>query len=272
MHHINTLRVLAMSTFLEGVRHKALWAIVIMAVVLSMVNIFIVELFAWDLGKICIEFGLSTVAFTGLLIIFFLGLKILNDDLERNRISLIMSRPVQSWQYILGKFFGLTLILLVAILILGAGTTASMHYVLANYPSFVPPDFSWNTYLLALCSQWLALLMMLAVSFLCFSFASQPFVALVLSIAVYFAGQNMELLRRVVVENAYAGILSGQEKAVIALSWLLPNLSLFDKKLVAAYGAAFSLQEFFLLVSYSFTYSGLLLFVSVFFFNRRELS
>ena len=94
MRALPNLHHLALATFTEGIRHRALWAIVCLAVLLTMANIFVAQLFSWDLGKVSVEFGLSAVALTGLLLVFFLGLKILADDLERHRISLIMSRPV----------------------------------------------------------------------------------------------------------------------------------------------------------------------------------
>lgn len=266
------LLYLALSTFIEGIRHKALWAIVCLAAILAMANILVAELFAWDLGKVSVEFGLSSVAFAGLLLVFFLGMKILADDLERNRICLLLSRPVAGWHYIVGKFFGLALILGLSSLILGGAAALSMHYVLWQHAEFVPPNFSWFTFTMALVCQWLALLVMLAVSFLCFSFASQPFVALLLAVSVYLVGQNMDLLRKVVLENAHAGILTGQEKLVMALSWIFPNLSLLDKKYVAAYGFAFSGQEFLLLALYSLSYSALLLFFSTVLFNQRDLA
>ncbi len=272
MQALTNIRVLALSTFIEGMRHKALWAIVCFSIILSMVNISISTLFIYDLGKVSIEVGLSAVALTGLLLVFFLGMKILGDDLERNRIYIIMARPVAGWHYITGKFCGLGLILLLSTTIIGLSSTLSMKYVLWHYAEFVPPDFSWLTYVMALTCQWLSLLVVLAVSFLCFNFASQPFVALLLALASYLVGQNMELLRRVVIENPQAGFVGGQEQLVVLLSWIFPNLSYFDKKSVAAYGLAFSGQEFVLLFLYAFSYCALMLFFSTFFFNRKELS
>lgn len=272
MPALRNLWYLALATFVEGMRHKALWAILCLAVLLTTANIAVAQLFSWDLGKVSVEFGLSAVALTGLLLVFFLGMKILADDLERNRISLIMSRPVAGWQYIVGKFLGLGMLLLAATLILGLGAALSMQYVLWSYPAFVPANFSWTIYGMALACQCLTLIMMLAISILCFSFASQPFVALLLAVITYLAGQNMELLRRVVLENTHAGFLTGQERLVVALTWIFPNLSLFDKKAVASYGLAFSGQEFGLLALYCLSYSALLLFFSVLFFNRKELA
>lgn len=272
MQPLRNIWFLALSTYTEGIRHRALWAIVILAVLLCMANVGVTTLYAWDLGKVSVEFGLSAVAFTGLLLVFFLGMKILADDLERNRIHMLMARPVSIWQYLVGKFLGLALVLLIASIILGLAATLSMRYVLWQYAAFVPPNFSWLTYFMALVCQWLSLVVVLAVSVLCFSFASQSFVALLLAVSSYLVGQNMELLRRVVVENAHAGALTGQENMVIALSWIFPNLSLFDKKFTAAYGMAFSGLEFALLCLYAISYSALMIYLATLFFKRKELA
>lgn len=272
MQALRNVWYLALATCTEGIRHRALWAILFLAVLLTTTNLGVTTLYSWDLGKVSIEFGLSAVAFTGLLLVFFLGMKILADDLERSRIFMLLSRPVSIWQYLAGKFLGLTLVLGFSTIILGVAAALSMQYVLWHYPAYVPPNFSWLTYSMALVCQWLSLVVILAVSVLCFSFASQPFVALLLSVSSYLVGQNMELLRRVVLENPQAGILAGQEKFVIALSWIFPNLSLFDKKYVAAYGMAFSGQEFMLLCLYAISYSALLIYLATLLFRRKELA
>lgn len=262
---------LAQATFFEGVRHKALWAILALAVVLSMLNIIVTEIFSWDLGKVSIEFGLSAVAFTGLLVVFSLGIKILADDMDGNSIHMILSRPIAIWQYIAGKYIGLSLVLLVATLIIGVSSALSMQYVLLRYPEFIPPHFNWLTFVMALCCQWMSLVMVLAVSFFFFSFASHHFVSLLFSVFSYFVGQNMEILRKVIEENPNAGILAGRDNIVLFISWIFPNLSLFDKKTVAAYGLPFHLQEFVFLAGYCFTYSLLLLFFSTVLLNRRDI-
>ena len=263
---------LALATCTEGIRHKALWAIVGLAILLTMANVGIANLFSWDLGKVSVEFGLSAVSFAGLLLVFFLGMKILVDDLERYRIFMLLSRPVSIWQYLTGKFMGLAVILLLTTVILGFSAALSMGYVLWSYPGFVPPNFSWAIYVMALTSQWLSLVVVLALSILCFSVANHPFVALLLSVSAYLVGQNIELLRRVVLENPQAGILSGQERIVVAISWIFPNLSLFDKKYIAAYGMPFSGLEFLLLILYALLYSALLIGLATLLYKRKELA
>lgn len=272
MQVLRNIWFLALATCTEGIRHRALWAIVCLATMLTMANVGVTTLYFWDLGKVSVEFGLSAVAFAGLLLVFFLGMKLLADDLERNRIFMLLSRPVTVGQYLTGKFLGLVMILLLTTIILGISAALSMYYVLWQYPAFVPPNFSWVTYTMALACQWMSLIVVLAVSVLCFSFASQSFIALLLAVSVYLVGQNMELLRRVVVENPYAGLLTDQKSLVIALSWIFPNLSLFDKKYEAAYGMVFSSQEFLLLFSYAISYSAVMIFFASLLFRRKELA
>ncbi len=271
MHDVHKIWVIAWATCIEGIRHKILWAIVCLAILLSLANIWVTELFSWDLGKVSVEFGLSTVSFTGLLLVFFLGNKMLADDLERSRIFMTLSRPVQIWQYLCGKFVGLVLVLSVTSSILSLAAVISLRYVLWRYAQYVPPDFTWANYYLALGCQWMGLVMVAALMVLCFSFASSGFVALLLSVCGYLAGQNMDLLRRVVLENPYAGVISNEERTVVALSWIFPNLSLFDKKYEAAYGVAIALSDVFWLALYCLSYSLLLVYIGAWLFRRREL-
>ena len=269
---LRNIRVLAGATFTEVIRQRALWGILGLACIMTMSNLIFTTMFSWDLGKVSIEFGLSAVSFTGLLLIFFLGLKIMADDLERSRIYMILSRPVTIGEYIFGKYCGLAMILLVATVILGISAAISMHYVLWKYPGYVPPGFSWKIYIMALACQWISLLIIQALCFFWFSFASHSFIALILAALSYIVGQNMENLRYVIEKNPQAGFLSGREGLIKIIPWIVPNLSLFDKKHVAAYGLAFSFNNFFIISCYGISYTLLLIIFSIFLYQRKELA
>lgn len=272
MQTLHNTWYIAAATFVEGIRHKALWAIVLLAIILSLFNITFTELFSWDLGKVSVEFGLSAFSFTGLLMVLFLGLKILADDFDGKSVHMLFSRPVTHMQYTLGKYIGLALVLLATCFIMGISNAFSMQYVLSYHPAYIPPNFSWVTYIMAMLCQWMALLMLLAVSFFFFCFASHQFVALLFTVASYLIGQNMELLRKIITNNPHAEMLSDYGPLVSILSWVFPNLSLFDKKTVAAYGLLFNGQEFVLLICYSISYSLLLLYFSALLLTRRDFT
>lgn len=263
--------VIAKFTCLELIRHRALWAIIVLATVLSCINIVFTQLFSWDLGKVSVEFGLSSISLSGLLLVFFLGLKVLADDIERESFFMIFSRPVTVEQYVFGKFLGLCGILFFLSTVLTIAASVAMAFVIKDSVAFVPVNFSWGIFLMAAFCQYLQLMVVTSVCVLCFCFASSSFVALLFSFSIYCVGQNLELLRKVIVQNAQAGVLSGQENVVIFLSWIFPNLSLFDKKYVAAYGFSLPWSEFLLLAVYGLSYSFLLVFVASFLFRRNKL-
>jgi ABC-type transport system involved in multi-copper enzyme maturation permease subunit len=272
MNGLRNIRVLMIATCMEGIRHRVLQIIFGVAALISLANIGVTGLFSWDLGKVTVEFGLSAVSLCGLLTIFFLAMKLLTDDLERGRIFMLLSRPISIGQYLVGRFLGLSLILGLATIVVGLCAALSVSYVLKYYAAWVPPNFSWLTFFMALVSQFLSLEVILAVSVLCFSFASNGFLAVMLTAGIYLVGQNMELLRRVVEENPYSGLLMDKSDIVVALSWIFPNLSLFDKKYTAAYGIPFSGTDLLLLFLYCLSYAVLMLFFATLFYRRKEMT
>jgi ABC-type transport system involved in multi-copper enzyme maturation permease subunit len=272
MNGLRNIRVLMCATYTEGIRHRVLQIIFGVALMVSLANIGVTGLFSWDIGKVTVEFGLSAVSICGLLTIFFLAMKLLADDLERGRIFMFMSRPISIGQYLVGRFLGLSLILGLATIVVGLCAAASVFYILHYYAAWVPPNFSWLTFSMAMVSQFLSLVVILSVSMLCFSLASNGFLAIMLTFGIYLVGQNMELLRRVVVENPYSGLLMDRSDFVVALSWVFPNLSLFDKKYVAAYGMMFSGTELALLTLYCFSYATVMLACAVALYRRKEMT
>ena len=272
MPSVRNIYFIGRVTWLEGIRHRALGAIFCLAFFLGLANILFTSMFSWDQGRVAINFGLSSAALTGLLLIIFLTLKILNDDLEYDRIFLFLSRPVTIHEYIAGKYLGFALILFSSTIILGLSGACSIKYFLWSSPGSILPNFSWETYLMALLCQWLSSLIILALSFFWTSIASHSFIALMMTVLSYLVGQNIEPLRQILEHNSQEGILTGKITLVKVVSLIFPNLSLFDKKLTAAYGLPFSGQELIILTSYGITYSMLLIYFTGWFYQRKEIA
>ncbi|MGB9500451.1 MAG: ABC transporter permease [Dissulfuribacterales bacterium] len=271
MHPLGNIWFLTLLTLKEGIRHRALRAFFVLAGVLFVINLLVTELFSWDLTKVSIEFGLSTVAFCGLLLIFVLGMKLMSDDLERHTIYFVLARPVSRGQYVIGKYCGIGMILLFATLILGAGSALSVKLTLWHYAAFVPPNFSWWTFLLALGFQWLSLMVILAISLFWFSYASQSFTAILLSVFSYLVGQNMELLRGIDAAKKGVGEASLLKGIFWLVSWIFPNLSFFDMKVHAAYGLSVDYSEILWIIGYGLSYAGIILLLTILCFNRKDL-
>ena len=267
---LNNIWAITLVTFKESFRNKLFYSILALAILLAFLNIYVGNLFSWDLGKVSVEFGLSVTSITGLLLLFYQGMKVFVDDLEKHTIFLTMSKPVAYWQYVLGKFGGLALILLVIVLFYSISSTFSLIYFLQFYPAYIPINFSWPTFYLAYIFNWLALMVVLALSLFWFAFARQPLVAIILTVMCYLVGNNLHLIRQYII-NSGPDTPSIQLNTLKAITWIFPNLNFFNLKFEAAYGLEYSVIQLIYTVLYAISMMGILLFLATFFFRRKEM-
>lgn len=264
--------LLAQITWKEGVRNRVLLGILLFAVVLCVVNLVFTNMFAHDLGKVAVDVGLSVVSICGLAIIFFMGINLLAKDLDKRTIYMVLSRPIARWQYVIGKFLGLGLLVLTSVLILGLFASGSVKVAMLHASGYIPPQFSWLTFFIALVYILFSLLIVTSLALLFTSVTSSSFLAMILTVCSYFIGQNVEIVREMYCQ---AESNSGAEifrYLIEVVSWFFPNLAAFDLKTVAAYGLPLDSSELLWSASYGISYMGLILVVATFFFQRRELT
>ena len=269
MKHVG---ILASITFLEGVRNRFLYGLFIIAILLFGANLALTHSFSYDLGKVAVDIGLSATSIFGLIIIFFLGINLIAKDLDKLTIYMVLARPISRWQYMLGKFLGLSLILLVSIIILGAISALSVLIAITGKEGYVPLNFSWSGFVIALVYQYLALNLITAFTLFFSVLTTSGFMALLLSACTYFIGQNVELLIKLLATQTPLENTKEIMLLATALSWVFPNLAAFDLKTTAAYGLALDPVYLMWTLFYGVIYTALLLIFSSLIFNRRELA
>lgn len=258
-------------TYIESLRNRLLFAIMSLSILLSLLNVYVSKLFSWDLGKISVEFGLSVTSLTGLLLLFYQGMKVFVDDLEQHTIYLTMSRPVSYWQFVFGKFGGLALLLLLVVGAFCVTSAFSQIYFLKYYPQYVPPNFSWSTYFLAYQFKWLALLIVLAITIFWFSFAKQPLLAIILSFMSYLVGNGLYLVREYI-ETSGPDTSILQLNILKTITWIFPNLDFFNLNFIAAYGLQYDTVKLAMVFCYAISMILIFLSLAIFCFKRKELA
>ncbi len=116
---MNHIWLIMKITFKDAIRSRVLFGITILAVLLFASNVAIVNLFTLEVGKVMIDIAFAALSLAGLSIIFFLGIGLLSEDIHNKTVYMVVSRPVTRAQYIMGKFGGMVMLLLIAIAILG---------------------------------------------------------------------------------------------------------------------------------------------------------
>jgi ABC-type transport system involved in multi-copper enzyme maturation permease subunit len=262
--------LLSKVTFKEGVRNRILLGIILVAVLFSAFNLIFSQMFAHDISKVSVDLGLSTVSLSGLAIIFFMGINLLAKDFEKRTIYMILSRPLSRWQYVLGKFFGLALMVGTSAIILGLVVAAGVKFSMMMAPAFIPVNYSWHVFILSICFIYLSLMILTALSQLFTCLTTSSYIALLLTACTYFIGQNVEFMQKSFLSDGDVNIIYYYFIKII--TWIIPNLQAFDLKAAAGYGLPLEFPALIWTAVYGLCYIGIILCLTISVFQRRELS
>ena len=268
---MNTIFPLAILTLKDGLRHRMLHGICLLALLMALTIILVPSLFMYDLGKVAIDIGLSTMSISGQLIIFFLAINIVGKDLDKKTIYMVLATPTSRAQFILGKFLGVCFLLLVSFLFLSCLVWLSFLVIRITLPHHFTPIFSWITLCYAQFFLFLELVLIAAIVFFFMSFCSSSYLALIFSGSVYLIGTRIESVQLALAAKEVKPS-AGLSSIIEWIKWIVPNISAFDLKTLAAYGLPVNMEILSLTFAYWFFYTMILLFGTIFFFNNRELS
>lgn len=261
----------AVITWKEGIRNRAIYGISFFAFMLLGLDLIVANMAPRDVGKVAVDMALSTISFSGLLVVLFVGINLMAKDLDKKTIHMVLSRPISRSEYILGKFLGVVLLLLATVVFISVFASGCLFVLKAGYAMYFPL-FSWTLVLLGIFFITLMLILLSALSFLFASFSSTSFITLVLTIITYLIGQSLSEIKALI-ENAR---ITGEAVSLITVKvvqvayYLFPNLSFFDIKTQVAYGLSLSLSTVLWTVLYGFVYTTLTITAASIIFRKKE--
>jgi Cu-processing system permease protein len=252
-----------------GIRDRVLAAMLVVGLLL-LLSTPIVALFSMrQVLALAASYSLSIISLTGLLLTLFLAMGMLARDLEQRSVFTVCSLPISRSAYLLGKFFGLAILILLALAILGCFSGGALLVLDRLYPPERP--FAWGAFFFGLWFQYWVLLLVAGTTVLFSTVATSTFLPLALSVGIYFASYSTEAVRYFVHSAAGQERLGPAIRTVgSAVYWLLPNFSAFDLKTEIVYGLEMSGKALLLTQVYGVAYLGVLLLLATVSFRRRE--
>jgi ABC-type transport system involved in multi-copper enzyme maturation permease subunit len=250
---------IARNAFREAVRDRVLYNLVLFVLVLTGAAIFIGELSAGQEAKIIVDLGLSAMLIFGVFIAIFVGVGLVYKEIEKRTLYAILSKPIGRGQFLLGKYLGLCLTLLVNVLIMGLGLSLALIYVRRGFDPLVSKIWP------AIFLIYLELAIITGVSLLFSSFSS-PALSALLTFFVFIIGHFSADLR------ALAGSSNNSVARLFfrALYYLIPNLSHFSLITEAAHGQVPDRTAVMVAVTYAIVYVAVLLAAATLIFRRRN--
>ncbi len=110
------IKVIALNTFREAIRDRILYLLFFFAAVALVFSRLLAVLTVGDRVKIIKDVGLASISLFGVLMAIMVGTGLVYKEIDKKTIYTLLSKPIQRWQFLLGKFFGLVLTLFIMIL------------------------------------------------------------------------------------------------------------------------------------------------------------
>ena len=269
---MNPIWLITKITFKEGIRNRIFFGITLLAALLFASNVVITNLFSFEVGKVMIDIAFAALSLAGLSIIFFLGIGMLSQDIHNKTVYMILGRPVTRAQYVMGKFSGMSLLLFVVMLILGALALVSFGIGCALRPvSAMPRNFSWLNLSTTIAFHFLSLLVVLSFSFFFTIISSSMYLAMLFAFCVYFIGHSLETIVKVLVKGEFIDASPWYVGLMKAISWLFPNLAAFDLKANLAYGLPYDSVYVLWTGLYGCAYIIFMILLTLMIFKRKDI-
>jgi ABC-type transport system involved in multi-copper enzyme maturation permease subunit len=250
----------ALNTFREAVRDRVLYNLVFFALLMMAAAIFVGQI-SIGIEEIVIKsLGLSAISVIGLLIAVFTGVGLVYKEMDKRTLYALLAKPVRRWEFLLGKFGGLSLTLAVNTLAMAAGLFAALLYVKHHL------ERADTVLLVAIYFILLKLMLVVALALL-FSCYTTPLLAILYTSALYVAGlfvEDMRTFHLTTANPAMAGLMRG-------LSYLLPNFENFNVMAAAVHGREIPRVLILHNTVYAVLYCGIVLTIAAAVFSRRNL-
>ncbi len=266
---MRAILLVARHVFTDSVRDRVLYAFVAFAVVLIAVAYLIAQLTAGQDVKIIKDLGLAAISIVGLFIAIFIGIGLVWKEIERRSLYAVLAKPVQRHQFVLGKYLGLLLTLVVNVGLM----TIAYYGVLAALAATMPPAArqAWEApatdpRLLLAVLLILAELGVVTAIALFFSTFSSPFLSAALTVGLWVAGQFVTELRGI--GAAIASPAAGAVGAAIAR--VLPDFAVFDIKAAVVHAQPIGAAYVVVALAYATLYIAVFVTGGVLVFARRD--
>ncbi|MFA6240350.1 MAG: ABC transporter permease [Candidatus Hydrogenedentales bacterium] len=253
------MRILAVAqnTFREAVRDKVLYVLLFFAGATILGS----KALGWiSIGqdiKIVKDISLASVSLFGVLIAIFVGTNLVYKEIDKRTIYTILCRPMRRWEFILGKYVGMAMLLAVV--------TLAMAAISGGYVALLGGTLDLTFAMAVLLIYW-ELLLVTGLAIL-FSTVTSPILGAIMVFCAYVVGHATTIL--VDLPEQFHGTVA--EKGMAIVYYALPNLSNFNIRAEAANGVPVAPEYVAWALVYGVVYTAMLLVLASLAFEDKDV-
>jgi Cu-processing system permease protein len=178
---------IALNTFREAARIRVLYGVVVLVVAANLLALVLGEMSIREQDRVARDVGLAGISLFGSLTAIFLGVFLLYTEIQRRTIHAIVSKPLERWEFVVGKYGGMALVLSTLVALFALSMTGLLAwYGIALTVSVIK----------AIALAWMEVLVVAAVAIF-FSSFSTPFLSGIFALGLWVIGRITPDLRAV---------------------------------------------------------------------------
>jgi Cu-processing system permease protein len=170
---------IALNTFREAARIRVLYGILVLVLGSNLLAIALGRMSLHEEERVARDIGLAGIALFGSLTAIFLGVFLLYTEVQRRTIHAIVSKPIERWEFVLGKYLGMAVVLTILVALFALAMMGMLAWQHVGVSSAVVK---------ALLLAWCEVLTVAAIAIF-FSSFSTPFLSGIFALAMWVIGR-----------------------------------------------------------------------------------
>jgi ABC-type transport system involved in multi-copper enzyme maturation permease subunit len=176
---IGRIWAIALNTFREAARIRVLYGILVLVLASNLMAVFVAELSQRDADRFARDIGLAGISLFGSLTAIFLGVFLLYPEVQRRTIHAIVCKPISRWEFVVGKFAGMAVVLSVLVGVFAVAMLGMLVWQRTGVSAGVAK---------ALVLSWLEVITVAAIAIF-FSSFSTPFLSGIFALGMWVIGR-----------------------------------------------------------------------------------
>jgi Cu-processing system permease protein len=225
---------IALASFRETVRDKILYTLLFFIFLMFGFSMLLGSWSIFAYEKVIKDFSLGAMSIGALLMAIFIGVGLIQKEIQRKTVYALLAKPVSRWQFLVGKYLGLVLVLCVNLLAMMAG----LYLILFFADAQLDPRLWWT----AVGAFWE--MAVITAAALLFSSFSTPIISSLFTLGLYIAGHlSGDLVGYLDTMGRNAARIPGSSQAPEWLAPLartvqriIPDLEIFNVRALVVHG------------------------------------
>ena len=235
MNAIARIWAIALNTFREAARIRVLYGIIVLVIGANLFAIVLGEMSVREHARVARDVGLAGISLFGSLTAIFLGVFLLYTEVQRRTIHAIVSKPIERWEFVVGKYLGMTLVLSVLVALFAVSMVGMLVWQGVGVSSEV---------IRAIVLAWFEVLTVAAIAIF-FSSFSTPFLSGIFALAMWVLGRLTPDIEAAIRDGS--GWIRGTSRVALEI---VPDIHLFSPSGRMVDGASVSVHADFVSWSY----------------------